>query len=127
MTTGTTTTVCNILLVEDDPDDARMVVLGLEAHPTMRLEHVRTGAEALERLDQGGIHACLVDHRLPDMTGVDLVRTIRGQHDLPLIMVSGVREERVVAEAFEAGADDFLVKDLEYSEELPGRLEALLG
>lgn len=125
MTTGTTATVSNILLVEDDPDDARMVVLGLEHHPEYRLVHVRTGAEAMERLDQGGIHCCLVDHRLPDTTGVELIKAIRGKYAVPLIMVSGVREDRIVAEAFDAGADDFLVKDLEYSEQLPDRLEAM--
>ncbi len=125
MTTGATTTISRILLVEDDPDDARMVVLGLEGHQNFRLIHVRTGAEAMETLDQGDIQACLIDHRLPDTTGVELIKAIRAKHDVPLIMVSGVREDRIVGDAFDAGADDFLVKDLEYSEQLPDRLEAL--
>lgn len=120
--------VCRVLLVEDDPDDARMAVLGLQRETRFELVHVRTGADALDVLEQGGVQACLVDHRLPDTTGVELVRRIRAAgYKGPLIMVSGVREDHVVANALAAGADDFLVKDLEYGDELSDRLRAHVG
>lgn len=116
-----------VLLVEDDPDDARTVLVGLEREEGVQIIHVRTGADAMLALGSG-VRACLVDHRLPDTNGVDLIRRIRGAgYDGPLIMVSGVREDRVVQRALDAGANDFLVKDLEYADELPRRLRLHMG
>lgn len=127
-TLGTQGIQIKVLLVEDDPDDARMARLGLSGRPSIDLVHVRDGAEALEAIDAGGVALCLVDHRLPDISGVELVRRIRSAgFEGPVIMVSGVRQDHVVAAAFEAGADDFFVKDLDYGDELPERIEQHLG
>lgn len=119
MTTGPV----RVLLVEDDPDDARMVLVAMERDHSVKIVHVRTGADAMQALDEAPVQACLVDHRLPDTNGVDLIRRIRGTGFAgPLIMVSGVREDRVVQRALDAGANDFLQKDLEYGDEVPQRL-----
>ncbi len=111
-----------VLLVEDDPDDARSVFVSLEAEP-VSVEHVRTGAEAMQALETTTPFIILVDHRLPDMTGVDLIGRIRASGFAgSVIMVSGVREDRIVAKAFEAGADDYMVKDLDFGDEVRDRL-----
>lgn len=108
-----------VLLVEDDPDDARMVVVGLEHDRDIVLQHVRTGAEALEAMHNLSPSVILVDHRLPDMTGVALVRRLRADgFSGSVVMVSGVREDRIVASAFAAGANDFLGKGLGFSDEV---------
>ncbi len=112
-----------VLLVEDDPDDARMVFVGLEAEHDLRVVHVRAGAEALQVMHTLTPDVMLVDHRLPDMTGVALMAQMRKDgYAGPIIMVSGVREDRIVASALAAGADDFLVKNLEFSDEVRVRL-----
>ncbi len=114
-----------VLMVEDDPDDARVVVVGLEAEHDLHVVHVRTGAEAMQALETSSPSAILIDHRLPDMTGVTLIERIRRAGFAgPLIMVSGVREDRIVASALAAGANDFLVKDLDFGDEIADRLRS---
>ncbi len=116
-----------VLMVEDDPDDARVVVVGLEAEHDITVVHVRTGAEAMQALETSSPSAILIDHRLPDMTGVTLIQRIREKgYQGPLIMVSGVREDRIVASALAAGANDFLVKDLEFGDEIADRLRSVV-
>ncbi len=115
-----------ILLVEDDPDDARVVFLAFEGLGA-KIIHVRNGSDALEALQGQEVAACLVDQRLPDMTGVELIRQLRHHTDASIIMVSGVREDQTVAAAFEAGADDFLIKNLDYGVELSSRVDLPLA
>jgi DNA-binding response OmpR family regulator len=109
----------SVLLIEDDPDDARVVLHAIGQHPGIHLEHVRTGGEALDALDRKKYDICLVDQRLPDINGVELIsKIIAAGHESEIIMVSGVREDTIVGKAFAAGATDFIVKDMDYGEEI---------
>jgi len=101
-----------ILQLEDDPDDAAMV----------RHELRRAGIEAdtlhvISRADfEAGLDPCpdaiLADYRLPNWTGLDALRLVRGRGlDVPFIVVSGTIGEDVAVEAMRHGADDYLLKD----------------
>ncbi len=114
-----------VLLVEDDPDDARMVFVGLAGMPGLAICHVRDGAAALDAMDTMTPSLVLLDQCLPDMTGVSLVQRLRaGGYVGPVIMVSGAREDRIVASALEAGANDFVGKHLGYCDEVRLAVEA---
>src|SRR3954454_6973376 len=99
-----------VLLVEDDDGDALIVEDLLEetAAPVV-VQHVRTMAEAIE---VAGAHDCaLLDLQLPDATGIDGLRRLRGAADaLAILVLTGLADEQRGIEALAAGAQDYLVK-----------------
>ena len=113
-----------LLVVEDDPDDARTVFRALRGSGRFEPVHARTGSEGLEAAQVGLFAACLVDYRLPDMSGIELCRRLRaiGLRS-PILLVSSVQSDEVVERARAAGADDFVVKHLSFSD----MLEDLVG
>lgn len=118
-----------ILVVEDDPDDARVTFRALRRSGRFEPMHVRSGAEALEAASSGSVFAMgLVDYRLPDMSGIELVRRLRAQGlKAPLVMLSSVQSDDVVQRAMAAGVNEFLVKHLTYGDRLEAELDRFLG
>ena len=86
-----------------------------------------TGTALLHALQRSTFDLMLVDWELPDMTGVDVLRTFRAQHGrhTPVIFVTHRDEERDVVRALMAGADDYVVKPVRGAE-LKARMLALL-
>ena len=117
-----------ILVVEDDPDDARVTFRALRKSGRFDPTHVKSGAEALEAAASGGPFAVgLVDYRLPDMSGIELVRRLRAQGvTAPLLMLSSVQSDAIVERAMAAGANEFLVKHLTYGDRLESELDRFL-
>jgi CheY-like chemotaxis protein len=117
-----------ILVVEDDPDDARVTFRALRRTGRFEPTHVRSGAEALEvAASRHDFAAGLVDYRLPDMSGIELVRKLRAAGLRgPLVMVSSVQSDAIVQRALAAGATDFLVKHLTYADRLEAELSRVL-
>ena len=106
-----------LLVVEDDPDDARTVFRVLRGSGRFEPVHARTGSEGLEAAQVGTFAACLVDYRLPDMSGIELCRRLRALGlGVPVLLLSSVQSDEVVERARAAGVDDFLVKHLSFSE-----------
>lgn len=108
-----------LLVVEDDPDDARTVFRALRGSGRFEPVHVRTGSEGLEALRAATFVGCLVDYRLPDMSGIEMCRRLRALGlDVPVLLMSSVQSDEVVERARDAGATDFLVKHLSYADRL---------
>ena len=117
-----------LLVVEDDPDDARMMFRALRASGRFDPVHVRSGSEGLEAAMAGPFAGCLVDYRLPDMSGIEMCRRLRALGlDVPVLLMSSVQSDEVVARARAAGATDFLVKHLSYGERLESEVARLLA
>jgi DNA-binding response OmpR family regulator len=91
--------------------------------------HVRTGAEALDRARGQDFDVFLLDYRLPDRPGIDLCDPLREEtQDALILLVTAVDREELVQEAFDAGADDYLLKGPDFvdriAEQVEDRLEA---
>ncbi len=102
-----------VLLIEDDPRDARSVELafaeGSDAAPG--LEHVETLEAGLDRLRQGGVDAVLLDLDLPGTRGLETLQMVlEAVPDVPVIVLTGLEDEAMGEQALRAGAQDFLVK-----------------
>jgi len=103
----------HVLLIEDNSDEARMVKLLLEGSSGDDLalvweESLRGG---LERMESGDFDLILLDLTLPDSTGYETFRRVREQaRHIPVVVLTGLREEHIVSRALEAGAQDYLVK-----------------
>ncbi|HYM25917.1 MAG TPA: ATP-binding protein [Vicinamibacterales bacterium] len=103
-----------VLMIEDNPGDARLVREALcEAAVPFDLETVDTVARGISKLQSGGFDAALVDLSLPDSQGLETVERVRrAQPDLAMVVMTSLGDERVATRAVAAGAQDFLVKGL---------------
>nr|WP_245547166.1 SpoIIE family protein phosphatase [Nocardia brevicatena] len=101
-----------VLLVEDDPGDALLVEeLVADAAPGLRLEWVRTLAEAGDRLRVETPDCVLLDLHLPDVQGLEAVARIREHNDqVAVVVMTGLDQERTGLAALASGAQDYLVK-----------------
>jgi sigma-B regulation protein RsbU (phosphoserine phosphatase) len=102
-----------ILLVEDNPGDARLLREQLREASSLRfdLTHVDRLSEARERVAREGADIVLLDLSLPDAHGLETVRSmLEAAPELPIIVLTGLDDETTAVQAVQAGAQDFLVK-----------------
>lgn len=108
--------VTRILLVEDDPADARLVRRKLERELSrpdwFRLDHASFLQQALDLIGKGDHDVILLDLNLPDSEGVDTVRRVREtEPKTPVVVFTVAGDEETALAALRAGAQDYLVKD----------------
>ncbi len=115
----------NILYVEDNPVDADLARRQLaRLAPELTLDAVSTLREAMSRLETAQDYdAALIDLRLPDGNGLDLLNQIR-ERNLPIavVILTGSADQESAVIALKAGADDYLVKRGDYLQRLPATL-----
>jgi DNA-binding NtrC family response regulator len=99
-----------ILLVEDTPALARTYCGYLRNEP-VDIEHVETGQAALDALQRNVPDAMLLDLKLPDMNGLDILENLTPElRACPVIVITAHGSVNTAVEAMQAGAADFLVK-----------------
>ncbi len=105
-------TASRILLVEDNAADATLVREYLsEPAAEFRILHVSNVADAVTALGSVPIDLVLLDLRLPDSNGVETVETIRAAATrVPIVVLSGMEDERLGSNCVHRGAEDFLSK-----------------
>ncbi len=96
-----------VLLVEDDEGVASALV-ELLGHAGANVIHTSRGADALHRVK--GCDLVLLDLGLPDMDGLDVLRTLRRASAVPVIIMTARDSDGAVVLGLRAGADDYLVK-----------------
>ena len=113
-----------ILVVDDDPQSLRYIRDALsEAGFTPIV--TADSKEALLLTEEQKPHLVLLDLVLPDADGIDLMKDIRRMADVPIIFVSVYGKDQVIAQAFEQGAADYIVKPFSPTE-LVARVRAAL-
>ncbi|MBA3691756.1 MAG: response regulator [Actinobacteria bacterium] len=102
-----------ILLIEDNPGDARLVekyLLESEAAEFI-VEHVDRLGLGLQRIDSEGFDVVLTDLNLPDSVGLETFEAIHAHaRELPVVILSGYEDEDAAFDAVRAGAQDYVVK-----------------
>ncbi|MDQ6807785.1 MAG: response regulator transcription factor [Actinomycetota bacterium] len=98
-----------VLVVDDERPTRRLLRLYLEREDYTVLE-ADNGLDGLSLLRQGGIDVALVDVMLPGLDGFELVRRIRGESKVPIILLTARGEETKRVTGLEIGADDYVVK-----------------
>ena len=113
-----------VLIVDDDPALAEMlgIVLNGEGY---EVSHCGDGSGALAAFRQAKPDLVLLDVMLPGMNGVDVCRRIRGESDVPIIMLTARTDTVDVVNGLEAGADDYVNKPFK-PVELVARVRARL-
>ena len=113
-----------ILIVEDEGSLADSVRYNLEREGFI-VTVAADGRSALERFRAEPPALVILDLMLPEISGLDLCRTIRAESDVPIIMVTAKDSEADKVAGLELGADDYVTKPFSVRE-LVSRVRALL-
>jgi two-component system OmpR family response regulator len=114
----------HILVVDDDREIRELLARFLERH-RIRVTAVRDGREARRAWTNGHYHLVVLDLMLPGETGLDLARWMRGQSNIPIVMLTAMGEETDRIIGLELGADDYMPKPFN-PRELLARIRAVL-
>ena len=113
-----------ILVVDDEERIVRFIRLNLEQDGFQVVEAF-TGRQAMEKLRQALPDLILLDVMLPDLDGFEVLRMVRENHDIPIIMLTAKTEEDDRVRGLELGADDYVTKPFS-PRELVSRVRAVL-
>jgi len=114
----------HVLVVDDEPQILRALRVILR-NAGYDVDTAETKSEALDAVSVRPPDAMVLDLVLPDGSGVDVCKEVRGWSRLPIIVLSAVGDEREKVRALDAGADDYVTKPFS-PEELTARLRAVL-
>ena len=107
-----------ILIVDDDPSFGLMVKKFLEKKG-FEAQEVLTGKSCLEKLKTNSFDLALLDFRLPDIDGIELLKEIRKENlHLPVILMTSYANIRTAVKAIQLGAFEYLVKPINPDETL---------
>ncbi len=122
------TPTIRLLYAEDNPQDADLTQAHFaEFAPEFELLVVGTGAACLEQVRSNPPDLLLLDYRLPDTDGAEILNMLRNLAlDLPVVMVTGVGDEELVVQALGLGAAHYVRKHGNYLEALPNLLRTVL-
>ena len=102
-----------VLLVEDNPGDASLILRMLSTiNGHFLVSHVTKLSEGLEQLQKGGMDLVLLDLGLPDSSGLEtLTRTRARDPQVPIIIITGLADREMAVDALNQGAQDFIAKE----------------
>jgi CheY-like chemotaxis protein len=111
-----------ILLVEDNPDDAALTELALRQGISAKLEIARDGQEAVDHLSNEANDVpqlVLLDLRLPNVNGLEVLRRIR-EHDrtrlIPVVIMTNSSAPSDVAAAYQYGTNSYIRKPVDFDQ-----------
>ena len=116
-----------ILIIEDDAHVGDYIAEAISRggyKPYM----ARTGKDGLQKLKEEKIDAILLDRQIPEIDGMQVLQAIRKNEktkDLPVIMVTGTKDEDAIKESLALGIQGYLVKPVKPAD-LTNRLEKIL-
>ena len=102
-----------ILLIEDDPEDARLIqeMLAEVGEAFFDLECADRLSTGLERLTKGGIDVVLLDLGLPDSQGLETLNKVQAQApEMPILALTGLADDTLGVEVIKKEAQDYLAK-----------------
>jgi len=106
--------VINLLLVDDDTVDQRLIMKSLSRfsqNVRFNIETAGTLAEATEHLRSDKYDIVLLDLNLPDSTGISTVQGVQSANsNIPIVVLTGLPDEKMGLQTIEEGAEDYLVK-----------------
>lgn len=115
-----------ILLVEDNPDDAELILRAFKKHTIMNpVVLARDGEEALEYLlgpnayDPSRIGFVLLDLKLPKVDGLEVLRRIRENEKtkfLPVVILTSSKEDRDLIEGYRLGTNSYVQKPIDFNQ-----------
>ena len=113
------------LVVQESLDSIEAVSLCLSLRwPTANVISASEGKRGLELVEARGPDLVILDIGLLDMNGIDVLRSLRGFSDVPVVMLTVQDRDVEIAKCLAEGADDYVVKPFSHLE-LMGRIQAI--
>jgi len=114
--------VVEILLVEDNPDDAGLAIHALKKHNLANnLLHLHDGEEALDYLFSSELTSIpkviLLDLKMPKVDGIEVLRKLKEDERLkviPVVILTSSKEDRDVIESYTLGVNAYIVKPVDF-------------
>ena len=113
----------DILLVEDNPDDAGLTIRALKKHNLAnKLLHLEDGQEALDFLFNEQIEMprlVLLDLKMPRVDGIDVLRRLKNDERrkvIPVVVLTSSREEKDIVESYQLGVNAYIVKPVDFDQ-----------
>ena len=110
-----------ILLVEDNPDDAELTIRALKKQKLANsLLHLKDGEEAIDFLFHKNNplpKLILLDLKMPKVDGIEVLRKIKSDPDkkvIPVVILTSSKEERDIVESYELGVNAYIVKPVDF-------------
>jgi two-component system response regulator len=113
-------TVFDILLIEDDYDDAELTIYALKKYNLPnRILHIDDGEKALEFLytPPQAPTLILLDLKMPRVDGIQILRKLKGdpqKENIPVVALISSKEGKAYLESFSVKADAYLIKPVDY-------------
>lgn len=118
----------DIILVEDNPDDAELVIRALRKNGISNsIAHLKDGEEAMQFLFSEGPYEgnklvpcprlILMDLKMPKVDGLEVLRRVKLHERLrliPVVLLSSSREEKDINESYQLGVNSYVVKPVEF-------------
>ncbi|MDF2455608.1 MAG: response regulator [Cytophagaceae bacterium] len=118
-----TTQAVDILLVEDNPDDAELAIRALrKSNLANHLLHLQDGQEALDFLFNdlnNKPKLVLLDLKMPKVDGIEVLRILKADErtrTIPVVMLTSSKEERDIVETYKLGVNAYIVKPLDFEQ-----------
>lgn len=114
--------IVDILLVEDNLDDAELTIRSLKKHNLANhLLHLEDGEEALHFLFNSHVSKTpkliLLDLKMPKIDGIEVLRKIKSDPSkkmIPVVVLTSSKEERDVVESYKLGVNAYIVKPVDF-------------
>ncbi len=113
-----------ILIIDDEPQIRRFLRVSLTSHG-YDVKDVGTGKDGMDHVAAYGPELVILDLGLPDIDGLDVVRSLRDWSKVPIIILSVKEQETAKIAALDSGADDYVTKPFSMGE-LLARIRAAL-
>ncbi|HJX38574.1 MAG TPA: ATP-binding protein [Anaerolineae bacterium] len=115
-----------VLVVEDSLDIMSFLAEDILPYHGYQVVTAQNGKQALDRLSSESLDLLLVDLELPDMSGMDIVRTVQeGDGEIPIVLMTAYGSESIAVEAFRQGVRDYIIKPFS-TEQVLGVIERTL-
>lgn len=114
--------IVEILLVEDNDDDAKLAFRAFRKHNIdSKVHHLRDGQEALEFLESTTckIKLILLDVKLPRLNGLQFLQVIKNDpktNMIPVVVLTSSKEENDIVQSYRFGVNSYISKPIEFKE-----------
>lgn len=123
------TNAVEIVLIEDNPNDAELTIRGLRKNKiTNSILHISDGAEALDFFFAKGKYEgrntslvpriVILDLKLPKVNGIEILQKVKSDErtkSIPIVVLTSSKEERDVVESYKYGANSYIVKPVDFN------------
>lgn len=114
--------IVEILLVEDNPDDAGLTIRALKKYNLANhLLHLQDGEEALNFIFSPNLTSIpkiiLLDLKMPKVDGIEVLRKIKSDEQkkiIPVVVLTSSKEERDIVESYKLGVNAYIVKPVDF-------------